>query len=40
MPWNLLLGCLLALAIELINRRVRTEEDIEEGTAVKVLATI
>ena len=38
--FGLLLGCLLALAIELINRRVRTEEDIEEGTAVKVLATI
>ncbi len=38
--FGLLLGSLLALAIELINRRVRTEEDIEEGTEVKVLATI
>jgi uncharacterized protein involved in exopolysaccharide biosynthesis len=38
--FGLLLGSLLALAIELINRRVRTEEDIEDGTEVKVLATI
>jgi len=37
---GLLLGGMLAIGLELVSRRIRTEEDVSEGTGVAVIATV
>jgi capsular polysaccharide biosynthesis protein len=37
---GLMLGVLLAVAAELLSRKIRTEEDISDGLDLRVLGTI
>jgi uncharacterized protein involved in exopolysaccharide biosynthesis len=37
---GLMLGTLLAVAAELVNRKIRTEDDIREGIGLRVIASI